>query len=55
MDRFEVGLAIGWLACLAYGVWKYRRHEQLRERGALMACWRARVTGMQLNRLVAQG
>ncbi|MEZ5463989.1 MAG: nuclease-related domain-containing protein [Lysobacteraceae bacterium] len=50
----EVGLAIGWLACLAYGVWKYRRHEQLRERArdGLLA---ERVTGMQLNRLVAQG
>lgn len=54
IGSLEIGLFIGWLLCLAYGVWRYQRHEKQREqaRDGLLA---ERVTGMQLNRLVAEG
>lgn len=44
----------GWLLMLAYGFWQYRRHALRKEqaRDGLLA---ERVTGMQLNRLVANG
>lgn len=45
---------VGALAFFAYGLWEYIRHLHARDRAAdgLLA---ERVTGMQLNRLVAQG
>ncbi|MGY0561191.1 nuclease-related domain-containing protein [Luteimonas sp. A277] len=47
-------LTTGALACFAYGLWEYIKHLHARDRVAdgLLA---ERVTGMQLNRLVAQG
>lgn len=43
-----------WLLMMLYGLWHYRRHYLIRERArdGLVA---ERVTGMQLNRLIAQG
>ncbi len=45
---------VGWLLLFGYGFWHYRRHAKRLEqaRDGLLA---ERVTGMQLNRLVAQG
>jgi len=55
--RFGAGellFVIGWVAWVAYGAWKYQRHALRREQAqdGLLA---ERVTGMQLNRLMAQG
>ncbi|MGY0504882.1 nuclease-related domain-containing protein [Luteimonas sp. e5] len=54
--RWGVGetlFAIGWAAFFGYGLWHYQRHYRRREqvRDGLLA---ERVTGMQLNRLMAQ-
>lgn len=45
---------VGWLLFFGYGFWHYQRHDRRREqaRDGLLA---ERVTGMQLNRLVANG
>lgn len=45
---------LGWVAFFGYGFWQYQRNARRRERArdGLLA---ERVTGMQLNRLVAQG
>ena len=58
-SRFRFGViesifAVGWLLFFAYGFWVYQRHYRRREqvRDGLLA---ERVTGMQLNRLVASG
>ena len=50
----EMMFMAGWALFFAYGFWKYQRHAKRREqaRDGLLA---ERVTGMQLNRLVAQG
>lgn len=50
----ELIFLVGWALCFGYGFWHYQRHSLLREqaRDGLLA---ERVTGMQLNRLVAQG
>lgn len=50
----ELIFLIGWLSMLAWGFLMYRKHYRLREqaRDGLLA---ERVTGMQLNRLLAQG
>jgi hypothetical protein len=50
----EIMFLLGWALFFAYGFWKYQRHARRREqaRDGLLA---ERVTGMQLNRLVAQG
>jgi hypothetical protein len=49
----ELMFLLGWVLFFAYGFWKYQRHARRREqaRDGLLA---ERVTGMQLNRLVAQ-
>ncbi|QDW67541.1 nuclease-related domain-containing protein [Luteimonas granuli] len=50
----EAAFFAGWLLIFAYGFWQYRRHALRKEkaRDGLLA---ERVTGMQLNRLVANG
>src|SRR5690606_40666248 len=50
----EAAFLIGWFLMLAYGFWQYRRYALQKEqaRDGLVA---ERVTGMQLNRLVANG
>lgn len=50
----EAIFAVSWLLFFAYGFWAYQRHYRLREQAkdGLLA---ERVTGMQLNRLVASG
>ena len=50
----EAGFSVGWLLVFGYGFWQYRRHALRKEqaRDGLVA---ERVTGMQLNRLVANG
>lgn len=50
----ELIFVIGWALLFGYGFWQYQRHSKRREqaRDGLLA---ERVTGMQLNRLVAQG
>lgn len=50
----EIMFLGGWALFFGYGFWKYQRHARRREhaRDGLLA---ERVTGMQLNRLVAQG
>lgn len=50
----EIGFFAGWILTLAYGFWQYRRHALRKEkaRDGLVA---ERVTGMQLNRLIANG
>ena len=50
----ELIFVAGWLIFIGYGFWQYQRHAKQREqaRDGLLA---ERVTGMQLNRLVAQG
>lgn len=50
----EVIFIIGWASAFAYGFWQYRRHYRQREKAkdGLLA---ERVTGMQLNRLMADG
>ena len=50
----EITFIAGWFLFFTYGFWKYQRHARRRQqaRDGLLA---ERVTGMQLNRLVAQG
>ncbi|MEN1928445.1 nuclease-related domain-containing protein [Luteimonas sp. MJ250] len=50
----EAGFFAGWLLMLAYGFWQFSRHalRKVQARDGLVA---ERVTGMQLNRLVANG
>jgi nuclease-like protein len=50
----ELAFLIGWMMFFSFGLWYYQRHARRREqaRDGLLA---ERVTGMQLNRLVAQG
>lgn len=50
----ETFFAIGWLAFFGYGFWQYQRHyrQHAQASDGLLA---ERVTGMQLNRLLAQG
>ena len=50
----EAGFFAGWLLMLAYGFWQFSRHSlrKVQARDGLVA---ERVTGMQLNRLVANG
>lgn len=50
----EMIFVLAWLAFLGFGAWKYQFHAKRREQAkdGLLA---ERVTGMQLNRLVAQG
>lgn len=50
----EAIFVFGWLLMFAYGFWQYRRHalKKAQARDGLVA---ERVTGMQLNRLVANG
>jgi hypothetical protein len=50
----EAGFLFGWLLMFAYGFWQYRRHA-LRKGQARDGLVAERVTGMQLNRLVANG
>ena len=54
MGATEIMFLGGWVLFFGYGFWKYQRHARRREqaRDGLLA---ERVTGMQLNRLVAQG
>lgn len=50
----EAMFVTAWAGWVAYGAWKYQQHARKREQAqdGLLA---ERVTGMQLNRLVAQG
>lgn len=50
----ELIFVVGWVLFFGYVFWKYQRHSKQKEqaRDGLLA---ERVTGMQLNRLVAQG
>lgn len=55
--RFGIGELLfiaGWALLFAYGFWQYQRHSKRKQqaRDGLLA---ERVTGLQLNRLVAQG
>lgn len=54
MGTTEIMFLGGWALFFGYGFWKYRCHARRREqaRDGLLA---ERVTGMQLNRLIAHG